>query len=152
MPSNRHNPASVVTLTPKHARNMHQRSLVHNINQFCQLSFVAHSEEVVEQFRLRGFDFFRQFNGGNHIGHRIVRVAVLNAVGNRKMFQFKAGEAVIIFRPLDTFRTQSMTRAKHIQQIPTGIAVLPAPSIGVDKVAIAGVARHFIIKTYAVIT
>jgi len=84
---------------------MHQRGHVNNIDQLIELTLMAHAKEVIKQFGLRGFDFFRHFDGGDHIGHRIMRVTVFNAIRYRKVLQFKAGKAFFIFRPFHPFRS-----------------------------------------------
>jgi DNA polymerase III epsilon subunit-like protein len=50
----------------------------------------------------------------------------------------------------DVYATLAMAKlvqgAHHVEQIPARIAVLPAPAIRVDKVAVEDIARHFVIE------
>jgi len=68
------------------------------------------------------------------------------------MLKAETREAFVVFRPVDTFRAQCITGAHHVEQIPAGIAVLPAVGIRVIKVAIKDIAADFVVKTDIVIT
>ncbi|MNN74353.1 hypothetical protein D3C81_1905440 [compost metagenome] len=70
---------------------MHQRFHLRDVNQRHQFLFIAVAEQIVEQFRLRGFYQLRHGDGSVHIGHCIVRIAVLNAVGAGQMLKTEAG-------------------------------------------------------------
>ncbi|AAM86165.1 hypothetical [Yersinia pestis KIM10+] len=76
---------------------------------------------------------------------------MFDAIGFGQMFQFKAGQAIIIFGPNNTFWAQGIAGAHHIQQIPTGISPLPTVGIRIIKITIENVATDFIIKTNIVV-
>jgi hypothetical protein len=52
------------------------------------------------------------------------------------MLKPEARQALVILRPVDPFRAQGIAGAHHVQQIPARVVVLPAPGVGIVKVAI----------------
>ena len=74
-----------------------------------------------------------------------------DTVGGSQMLQLKARQSFVILRPVCTIRTQRITGAGDIDQIPAGIAVHPAVGIRVVKIPVENITGDFIIKTNAVI-
>ncbi len=151
MPRQRHDPAGIAPRGAKHTGDVNQRLHLRNINQGHQLLLITMRKQKRIQLRLLLFDQFCHRQRRPYIRHRIVRLFVRHAVGLREMLQLKAGKALIIFRPDNPFRAQRIAGAHHIQQIPARIAVLPAPAVGIKKVAVEDVARDFVIKAHVVI-
>ncbi len=108
-------------------------------------------EQKLEQLRLFLFHQLRHGDSGVNVRHRVVRVIVFHAVGLSQELQLKAWQPLIIFWPVDAVGTQRVAGAHDIQQIPARIAVLPAPGVGIVKVAIKNIARHFIVEAHVVI-
>ena len=77
---------------------------------------------------------------------------VANTIGSRQLLQTKAGQTVFSQWPLDTLGTQCIGGTNHIDNIPTRIAILPLPGIGIMKVSVQRVARDLIVKPQRVIT
>ena len=69
---------------------MHQRFDLRHVDQRRQLALVAVGVEIVKQARLLGFHQLRHRDGGVNVGHRVVGVAVLNAVGDGQMLKAEA--------------------------------------------------------------
>ncbi len=152
MPRQRHNPAGIAARRAEHAGNVHQRLHLRNINQRHQFLLVAMGKQKLKQLRLLLLYQLCHRQRGVHIGHRIVRLFVCHAVSLGEMLQLKARKTVVVLRPDDAFRSQRITGAHHVEQIPARIAVLPAPAIRVDKVAVEDIARHFVIEAHVVVT
>lgn len=110
------------------------------------------AQQIFKQPGLRAFHQLRHGNGGIDIRHRVVGIAVLDAVGARQVFQPEAGQPFLIFRPVNALRTQGVACPHDVEQIPARVAVLPAPGIGIVEVAIENVARYFVIETDVVVT
>ena len=131
---------------------MHQRFHLRHVNQRHQLLLAAMAQQILKQARLRGFYELRHSDGRVDVCHRVVGVAVLDAVGPRQVLEPEARQAVVVLRPVNSLRAQRIAGAHDIQQIPARIAVLPAPGIGIVEVAVEDIARHFIVKTDVVVT
>src|SRR5476649_220553 len=67
------------------------------------------------------------------------------------MLKAETGETVVVFRPLNTVRAQGVTGAHDIEQIPAGIAVLPAIGVRIVEVTVKNIAADFIVKANVVI-
>ncbi len=78
-------------------------------------------------------------------------IGVGDAVGDRQLLQPETRLALIVKRPLDPLRPQGIAGSQHVENIPAGVAVLPAVAIGVIEVAIEGVAGHLVIEADAVV-
>ncbi len=78
-------------------------------------------------------------------------IGVSHAVGDSQLLQPEARFAFIIKGPLDPLWAQGVAGPEHVEDVPAGVAVLPAVGIGVIEVAIEGVAGHFIIEADAVV-
>ena len=103
----------------KHTRYVHQRREVLRVNHFAKRCFAAVFKEILKQARLFLFDEFGGFDGGVHVGHRIVGVFVGDAVGGGEFFQAEYRQAVFITRPFYAFGAQGVTGADDIKQSPT---------------------------------
>jgi hypothetical protein len=115
------------------------------------LVLAAQFEAEVEQLRLLAADQARQRDGGAHVGQRVVRRLVHQAVGARQVLQPEAGLAVVVARPLDAVRTQRIGHAHHVEQVPAAAAVLPFARIRVDQVAPEQEARDFVVEADGVV-
>ena len=78
-------------------------------------------------------------------------VGVGHAVGHRQLLKPKARLALVVLGPLYPLRTQGIAGPQHVEDVPAGVAVLPAVGIGVVEVAIEGVAGHLVIEADAVV-
>ena len=74
-------------------------------------------------------------------------VGVFYAVGGGELFQSEHGQMVFVVRPCDAFGAQGVAGADDVEQIPAGIAVLVAVFVGVEEVAVEGVAGDFVVVT-----
>ena len=97
--------------------------------------FFMQRQAEVEQLGLALAQQPRQRDGGAHIGQRIVRRFVRQAVGGAQLLEPEGGVAVLAHRPLDALGPQRVRGAHHVQQIPAPAAVLPLARIGVAQVA-----------------
>ena len=115
VPAQRYNYRHTALLNRKHTGNMHQRFMVKHIHQRANLGFLPQTIEVAIQFRLLIFNQTRQRNGGTHIGDRIVRLTMIQAVGRGQVLELKAFTAVVMLRPDNTLGAQSIGAAHHIE-------------------------------------
>src|SRR3990167_10092112 len=77
-------------------------------------------------------------------------LAVVYAVGLCKAFELE-GHAPFLLGPVDALRPQGVGGAHHIDLVPATVAALPLARIGVEKIAVQTVARHFIVESQGVV-
>ncbi|MNE69607.1 hypothetical protein D3C80_1653400 [compost metagenome] len=77
-------------------------------------------------------------------------LAVIDTVGGSEQLQAQADTAVLL-RPLDTFRTQRVGGANHVDQVPATVAALPFAGIGVVEIAVEAVASDLIVEAQGVV-
>jgi hypothetical protein len=111
----------------------------------------AGSKAEVEQLGLLVADEAGQRDGGAHVGQRIVRRFVQQAVGARQVFELEAGLAVFLLRPLDAVGAQRVGEAHHVEQVPAAAVVLPFARIRVDQVAPEQEARDLVVEADGVV-
>ena len=97
---------------------MHQRLHLRYVDKGHELLLASVAQQIFKQPGLCGFHQLRHGNGGVNVCHRIVGIAVLDAVGARQVFQPEAGQPFLIFRPVNAFRAQGIAGAHHVEQIP----------------------------------
>ena len=115
------------------------------------LVLLVQGQAEFEQLRLLLLDQSRQRDGGAHVGQRIVRRFVDEAIGLAQVFQFKAGLAIVALRPLNAFRAQRVRHAHHVEDVPAAAMVLPFARIRIDQVAPEQETRDFIVETDGVV-
>ncbi len=76
---------------------------------------------------------------------------MVNPVRSGQGLKPKARQPVIRVRPLDTIGSQRIQGTRHIQQIPSAIAVLPLSSVGVAKISPQRETGDLIIKADRVV-
>ena len=112
---------------------------------------IAMSQYIIEQFGLPVTDQTSHSDGRVHIRHRIVGVAMLNAIRRSQVLEPEGRTPVIMHRPLDTVRSHSMGEPNHVDNVPPGVAILPFPGIGITEISVKRMACHLVIKTEAVV-
>ena len=149
MPGQRQYRRQVVAAAGKTAGHMHHRlqqaNLLHHLMLATQLV-----EKIIETW-LACPDQPRQIDGGPHIGQRIVRLAMLDAVGLGQPLQLERHPPLLVLRPLDAVRAQRIGGADQIDQIPAAVATLPLAGIGIVEVAVETITCHLVIETQAVV-
>ena len=149
MPGQRQDRRQIMTCrreTPGNVQHwLQQANLIHDPLLAAQLI-----EEVV-QFCLPLAQQPCQANGGAYVGQRIVRLAVIDAVGLGQPLQLER-YAPLLLRPFDAFGPQCVSSAYQIDQIPAAVAALPFARVRVEEVAIQTVTRHLIIEAQAVVS
>ena len=130
---------------------MHQRGVAADVYHGGEWGFASVFKEEAEQARLFLFDEFRQRDGGVHVGERVVGVGVFYTVGGGELFQAEHGQAVFIARPFYALGAQGVAGADDVEQVPAGVAVLVAVFVGVEEVAVEGVAGDFVVVTDVVV-
>ncbi len=130
---------------------MHQWLHLRHVNQGGQFLFTAMAEQVLKQLRLPGLHQLRHSDSGVDIRHRVMGVAVFNAVCAGQMFKTEAGQPIFIVGPDDPFRAQGIACAHNVQQIPARVLVLPTPGIGIVEVAVKNMPGHFVIEAHVVV-
>lgn len=78
-------------------------------------------------------------------------VLVGEAIGGGEAFELEAGLALVVIHPVDPFGTQGVAGPHQIQQIPAGVALLPAISVWVHQVAVQGVAGYLVVEAQVVV-
>ena len=114
--------------------------------------FFMQAQTKLEQARLLLAYQSRQRHGGAHIGQRIVRGVVRQAVGGAQVFQFETHPSLLIGRPDDTLRPQRKSGAHQIEHVPTSALVLPFARVGVEQVAPQQKTREFVVEADRVVT
>ncbi len=151
VPGERRHPACAPLPGGEHAGDVYQRLHGHHVDEGLHLVLVAKIKEIIEQLGLGLFYQPGHLDGGQHVGERIVGVGVGHAIGDGELLQFEARLALFVKRPLDPLRAQGVAGPQHVENVPAGVAVLPAVGIGVIEVAIEGVAGHLVIEADAVV-
>ena len=118
MPRQRGDPTGIAAPGAKHAGDMHQGFHLRHVDKGHELLLAAVAQQILKQPGLRVFHQLRHGNGGIDVRHRVVGIAVLDAVGARQVFQPEAGQPFLIFRPVNALRTQGITGAHDVEQIP----------------------------------
>ena len=90
MPRQRGDQAGVAACRAEHTGNMHQRLDLRHVNQRRQLALVAVGVKIVEQARLLSLHQLCHRDSGVNVGHRVVGVAVFDAVSDGQMLQPEA--------------------------------------------------------------
>ena len=113
---------------------------------------VAHFQGPVKQARLPFTDKPRKANGCDDIGQGLVCAQVFDMVGGAEVFEFEAGLARFMFRPLDSCRAQRITHPGQVDQVPARVVVFVFAFIRVIKIPVEKVTAELIIETYTVVT
>ena len=80
-----------------------------------------------------------------------MRRTVLDTISCGEVLQSETGETILSYRPLNPRRAQRPERTSHIQQIPTAVAVLPFPAVGITEAAPEGKPGDLIVKANRVV-
>jgi len=115
MPCQRRNPAGIAAPRTEHPGDVYQRLHLRYINQRSQLLFAAVTQQILKQTRLGGFHQLCHGNGGIDVSHRVVGIAVLDAVGARQVFKPETRQPILVLRPVNAFRTQGITGAHNVE-------------------------------------
>ena len=78
-------------------------------------------------------------------------LTMINTVGFRQMFQAHADLTGFVGWPLDAVGAQRIASAHHINQIPTGVILLPRMRIRVNEITIEQMTGDFVVKINRVI-
>jgi len=113
--------------------------------------FLVQGEAEFEQLRLLFLDQAGQGDGGAHVGQRIVRRFVGQAIGLAQMLQPETGLAIVALRPLNAVRAQRVRHAHDVEDVPAAAMVLPFARIRVDQIAPEQETRHFIVEADGVV-
>ena len=122
--------------------------------------FFVQAQAKFKQLRLGGTEQARQRNRRPHVRQCIVRCLMQQAIGPGQIFELETGARcgwvvgvalVMLARPDNTLRTQRVSHAHYVLNVPAATAVLPFSSVGVDQVAPEQMAGDFIVKPDAVI-
>ncbi|MNO98341.1 hypothetical protein D3C76_900860 [compost metagenome] len=151
MPGERRHPACAPLPGGEHAGDVDQGLHGHHVDEGLHLVLVAQGKQVVKQLGLGLFHQPGHLYGGQHVRERIVGVGVGHPVGHRQPLQLEARLAFVVEGPLYPLRAQGVAGPQHVEDVPAGVAVLPAVGIGVIEVAIEGVAGHLVIEADAVV-
>jgi hypothetical protein len=109
-------------------------------------------EAEVEQLGLLLADQASQRQCGPHVGQRIVRALMRQAVGGGEVLQLEAGAAAVrALRPGDALRAQRPGGAHQVEDVPAAATVLPLAGVGVDQVAPEQEARDLVIEADGVV-
>ena len=81
VPGDRHNQRKILPCRTKHARHVHQRRQLLEIQQCADRTLRALLIERSEKLTVTALQQFSHLNGGDHIRHRIMRRAMLDTVG-----------------------------------------------------------------------
>ena len=118
----------------------------------------AHTASLRRSFRQkshsrgwRRLDEAGQRDGGAHVGQRVVRGLVRDAVGLRQVLQLERRPAVLVLRPLDALGPQRPGGAHDVEQVPAAALVLPLARVRVDQVAPEQVARDLVVEADRVV-
>ena len=114
--------------------------------------FILVAQYKIVQLRLSLLDQSCHGDGGVNICQCIMGHAVLNTIGGCQMFKPHAGLAVFKCRPLDSFRAQCAGQSQQVDNVPTGVAVLPFALIRIVEVALECVTGHLVVESQGVIT
>ena len=151
VPCQRGDKGGVAAGIAEHAGDVHQRGVAGGVYHGGERGFTSVFKEELEQARLFLFDEFGDGDGGVHVGERVVGVGVFYAVGGGELFQAEYGQAVFIARPFYALGAQGVAGADDVEQVPAGVAVLVAVFVGVEEVAVEGVAGDFVVVTDVVV-
>ena len=151
MPCQRGNERGVAAGVAEHARNVHHRGVAGGVYHGGERGFASVFKEKLEQARLFLFDEFCQRDGGVHVGECVVGAGVFYAVGGGELFQSEHRQIVFIARPFYAFGAQGVAGADDIEQVPARVVVLIAVFVGVEEVAVEGVAGDFVVVTDVVV-
>ncbi len=77
-------------------------------------------------------------------------LGVLDAIGDGQAIQAQ-GNALLVLRPVQTFRAKCIERPDQAKHIPATVALLPLAGIGVVKVAVQAVPYHFVVESEVVV-
>ncbi len=146
-----HDKGNIVSLGAEHTRHMQHRFHGIDIQQGLHGTLVPVIQNIVIKPRLPLFDQARQRNRGMHVRQGIVGGLVANTVGGGQFLQAKAGQPILAQGPFDAVRAQGIGGTHHIDNVPTGITVLPLPGVGIVEIAVQGIAGHFIVEAQGVI-
>ncbi len=98
-------------------------------------SFLRRSRQKSNRRGLLLADQARQRHRGAHVGQRIVRGFVRQAIGRAQQFEPEAHPSLFVGRPHDAVRPQRVGGAHQIEDVPAPAVVLPFARIGIDQVA-----------------
>ena len=80
-----------------------------------------------------------------------MRRAMLDTVGRGEFLEPKTAEAILTQRPLDTAWPERPIRTGHVKEIPTTVAVLPLPRVGIAQTPPEGEAGDFVVEADRVV-
>ena len=151
VPGNRHDQCQIVSRTTEHPRHVNQWRQFTQIHQRTDRALRALPVQGVKQVLVTAPQQFGDLDSGHNISHRIVRRTVLDTVSCGEVLESETGETILSHRPLDPRRAQRPVRTGHIQQIPTAVAVLPFPAVGITEAAPEGKPGDLIVKANRVV-
>jgi len=112
---------------------------------------LVQGQAEVEQLGVLVADQPGQGDGGAHVGQRVVRGLVRQAVGAGQVLQLETGPAIGLGGPLYALGPQGVGHAHHVQQVPAATSVLPFAGIGVDQVAPEQEAGELVVEANGVV-
>ena len=136
----------------EHTGHMQKGRALSYVKKFAHRALAAMGERIVIELRLSLFDQFGHFDSGYHVGEGIVSLTVFDVISVGDVLESKARQPRWMVGPLDAIRSQSARQAHHIDDIPARIPMLPLALIGIIKIAVQRIARHFVVETNAVVT
>ena len=131
--------------------HMHDRRAMRDIEQLECALLAAQVEMEIEQARLLRADQAGKADQGLDIRQRIVCAILLEPVGRGEVLQAKAWCAVVAQRPLDALRTQGVTHAREVDQVPARVAGFPFALIRIMEIAVQQMPRELVIETQGVV-
>ena len=133
-------------------RHVQDRARGTHVQLLGELLLVAVVEDEIEQSRLALAYQARDRDRRVHVGQRIVRAAVLDAVSGGQVLQAETGLAALTLRPVDAIRPQCPGQADDVDHVPARVAILPLTCIGIEEVAVQAVAGHLVVEAQRVVT
>ncbi len=71
-------------------------------------------------------------------------------VGPGEIFETKTGRPLLVDRPCHTIRTQGIRHPKQVDNVPSRIALLPFPRVGIEEIAVQHVTGELVIESNTV--